>query len=104
MRAPTSRKYVTEQVILMPNLLQTLQPFWIHSSVFPSKKYPKSAKVLDILPLKEAFMATLSETCTLTSRANVAGKGMTIPNLSDTLRLFWSHSSVFALEEKSQKC
>ena len=32
-------------------------------------------------------MATLNETCALTSRTNVAKKGMIIPNLSETLRL-----------------
>ena len=32
-------------------------------------------------------MATLNETCALTSRTNVAKKGMISPNLSETLRL-----------------
>ena len=49
-------------------------------------------------------MATLSETCALTCRTNVAEKGMAIPNLSETLRLLWLHSSVFALEKESRKC
>ena len=51
------------------------------------------------LPLKEPLVAKLSETCVHTSRTNVAEKGMTIPNLSETLRLLLSHSSVFALEK-----
>ena len=57
----------------------------------------------DYLPLKELLMATLSETCELTSATNVAKKVMTIPTLSKKRRLLWSHSSVFALEKKSLK-
>ena len=38
------------------------------------------------LPLKEPLLATLNETCALTSAINVAKKGMTILNLSETLR------------------
>ena len=56
------------------------------------------------LPLKEPLVAKLSETCVHTSRTNVAEKGMTIPNLSETLRLLLSHSSVFALEKAPLKC
>ena len=56
------------------------------------------------LPLKEPLVAKLSETCVHTSRTNVAEKGMTIPNLSETLRLLLSHSSVFALEKTPLKC
>ena len=44
------------------------------------------------LPVKEPLVATLSKTCTLTARTNVAEKGMTIPNLSETLRLLCSKS------------
>ena len=32
--APTLRKYVAEQCILMPNLLKTNKSFWLHCSVF----------------------------------------------------------------------
>ena len=41
----------------------------------------------DFLLLKEPLVATLNETCALTSRVNVAKKAMTIPNLLETLRL-----------------
>ena len=37
-------------------------------------------------------MATLSKTLALTARIYVDQKGMTIPNLSETLRLFCSKS------------
>ena len=50
------------------------------------------------LPLKEPLVATLGETCALTSGANDHSE------LSETFRLLWSHSTVFTLEKKSQKC
>ena len=37
MHAPTSRNYVSEHGIIMINLLQTLQYFWLHSSLFASE-------------------------------------------------------------------
>ena len=43
-------------------------------------------------------MATLSETCALNSREYISEPGMSILNLSKKFKLFWSHSSVFALE------
>ena len=55
---------------------------------------------LVFVPLKKPLVATLSETCALTCRTNVAEKDMTITNLSKTLRSLWSHSSVFALEKE----
>ena len=39
------------------------------------------------LPPKEPLVATLNKTFALTSRTSVAKKGMTVPNLSETLRL-----------------
>ena len=48
-------------------------------------------------------MATLSETCALTSRSNIAEKGMSIQNLSETLRLLWSHFSVYCFGEKPER-
>ena len=47
-------------------------------------------------------MTTLSKTWALTSRTKVAQKGMTIPNLSETLRLLWWHSSVYALQKNPE--
>ena len=40
--ATTSRKYAPQEGIMMPDLLETLQCFWLHSSVFSSKKQPKN--------------------------------------------------------------
>ena len=50
------------------------------------------------LPLKETLVATFSEACALTTRRYVSGPGMSILNSSKKLKLFWSHSSVFAFE------
>ena len=38
MLAPISRKYVTEEDIMMLTLLQTSQIFWLHFSVFALEK------------------------------------------------------------------
>ena len=43
-------------------------------------------------------MATLSKPYALTSRNYVAEQGMNISNFSETFKLFWQHSSVFALK------
>ena len=44
------------------------------------------------LPLEELLIATLSKTCALTASTYVTEEGMTIPNLSETLRLLCSKS------------
>ena len=43
-RAPTSRKYLSEEGIMMPNLLQILQCFRSHFSVFTLENYPKPSE------------------------------------------------------------
>ena len=82
----------------MPNLLQTLQTIWLHSSVFALEKYPKNATFSYFLPLKEPLVDTFNKACTLTSRKYVSKPDIIIPNLSDNLDNFRSHSSVFSLE------
>ena len=44
------------------------------------------------LPLKEPLVALLNETWALTSETNTGKKGMIIPNLSKTIRLFCPRS------------
>ena len=51
------------------------------------------------LSLKELLVTTLIETCTLTWRKYVSKLGISITDLSEKLRFFWSHSSVLALEK-----
>ena len=41
-RAPTSRKYVAEQGIAMPNWSKTFQNFWSYSLIFALEKQPKN--------------------------------------------------------------
>ena len=41
-RAPTSRIYICEQGIVMPNLSKMFQTFWLHSSIFNLEKPPKN--------------------------------------------------------------
>ena len=40
--ASTSRKYVAEKGLMMPNLWQTRQSFWLHSSFFLLERYTKN--------------------------------------------------------------
>ena len=54
------------------------------------------------------FFLSLKKTLVVTFNAgtpfqkNVAGQGVMIPNLSETLQSYWSHSSFSALEKKSE--
>ena len=41
-RAPTSRKYVAEEGIVMQNLSKSFQTFWLHVSVFALEKQHKN--------------------------------------------------------------
>ena len=49
-------------------------------------------------------MATFNESRVVPSQKCSAEQGANIQQLSETLRLPWSHSSVFDLEEKPQQC
>ena len=86
-RAPTSIKYAAEQDITMPNLSQSLQLFWSHSSVFALEKYPKNQNFRSIFASKKLSLAIFSEMCALTSRY-VAQLGIVISNLLRTLQHF----------------
>ena len=46
MRELTSRKCILEQVIIMPNLWQSLQFFHSHTSIFALEKFPKNLNFL----------------------------------------------------------
>ena len=52
----------------------------------------KNASFQVSLPLDKLLIATLSKTCALTASTYVAEERMTIPNLSETLRLLCSKS------------
>ena len=52
------------------------------------------------LPLAYPLVATFSETRALTFLKYVDEQGIVMPNSSKTFQTFWSHPSVFALEEE----
>ena len=94
--ASTDKKYVAEQDMEMPNLLQPLQLFWSHSSVFALEKYLENLSFQRFLP--EALTATFDETGVPTYKWYIAEQGVVISNLLKTFQSSWLHSSVFALE------
>ena len=70
-RAPTSRKYLAEQGLVMRTWSRAFQTFWLHSSVF----------ALDPL------VACFNETRATTFRKCVAKEGIVITN---SLKNFWT--------------
>ena len=84
----TSRWYQVEQVVLIPNLSETLEDFWSHYSVFALEKYSKN-------------LSFNSETCGPIPKEYVASQGIMIPKLLETPQCFWSHFYLFALEKYS---
>ena len=55
------------------------------------------------MPLRDPLATTFNEMRVPTSRIYVTEKSIIQPNWSKTLQLFWSHSSVFALEKLLKK-
>ena len=86
----TSRWYEVEQVVLIPNLSETLEDFWSHYSVFALERYSKNLMV-----------ATFRETCGPIPKVYVASQGIMMPKLLETPQCFWSHFYLFALEKYS---
>ena len=91
-RAPTSREYVAEQGIVIPNWSKIIQTFRLHSSVFAKEKLREN--------LIDPLVATFSETCAPTSKKYVAKQGIVMPNWSKTFQTFWSYYSVFDWEKQ----
>ena len=80
MRAPTSRKYVAEQGLVMPNLSKKFQTFWTHSSVLALEKRPKKLNFQSFLPVRDPLVATFNETRAPTSRKYLAEQCIVMPN------------------------
>ena len=59
MRELTSRKCVLEQVIIIPNLWQSLQFFYSHTSIFALEKFPKNLNFLSFF--NETLVAIFNE-------------------------------------------
>ena len=65
----------------------------------------KAIKILNFqisLPLKDPLVATVSETCPLTSRKYVFEPGISSQSLLEKSRFFWSHLLFLALEKYSE--
>ena len=84
-RTPAYRKYIVEQGIMMPNLWQTLQSFWSHSSVFTLGKLSENSMLTVLLHLKKTLAATFNETRAHTSRKDEAEQSIMMANLWQTL-------------------
>ena len=97
----TSRWYKMEQVVLIPNLSETLEDFWSHSSLFALEKYSKNLSFKSIFTTKKTLVATFSETRGPISKEYVASQGILMPKLLETLQCFRSHFSLFSLEKYS---
>ena len=77
----------------VPNFSDTFKLFWKHPTVSALGKQPQKCKLFRFFYLlKKPSVATLNETYALTSRTNVAKKGMIIPTLSETLRFPYPES------------
>ena len=95
LRAPTSKKHVPEEGIVMPNWLKTFQTFWSHSSVIALEKQPKNPN----FP-RGLLVTTFNVTLAPTSRRCVAEQCTVMPNWSKIFQSFWLDSSVFVLEKQ----
>ena len=100
-RTLTSRKYVAQQDIMIPNWSKIIQNFWSHSSILLCiKKLRKNLNFQSFLPLIDPLVATFNEMRALTSKKNVAEQGIVTPNWSKTSQTFKWHSSGLALEKQ----
>ena len=80
-RVQTSRKYVAEQGIVMPNSSKTFPTFRSHSCVFALEKKPKNL-IFDsfFLPLIDPLVATFNEAHGPTSGKYAAKEGIAMSN------------------------
>ena len=64
----TSRKYLSEPRMIIPNLWEKFQFSWSHSSFFADEKEHKNLKFLEFfLPVRDALVATFNESRAPTS-------------------------------------
>ena len=79
---PTSRKYVAEKGMVMPNRSKPFQTLWSHSSVFALEQQPKNLNFQSFLPLGDPLVPTFNETHLPTPMKYVAEQGIRMSNLS----------------------
>ena len=101
-RAPTSRKYVAEQGIVMLNWSKTFQFFWFHSFVFPLEKQRINRDFHSFFISKKILGDYFrGNACTHFQKICIWFRHDHSKFIRDTSK-FWSHSSIFALEEQPQ--
>ena len=104
MCAPTSKKYIAQQDIMMPNWSKIIQNFRSHSSIFLYiEKLRKNLNFQSFFPLIDSLVTTFNEMCAPTSKKNVAEQGTVMPNGSKIFPTFWSNPSVFFLYNNNLK-
>ena len=91
-----------QNIPVMPNWSKTFQTFWSHSSVFVLKNNMKSSIFIVFLPVRNSLVASFNERRAPTSRKYVVEQALPTPNWSKKFQTFWSHFSVFALENYSK--
>ena len=102
--APTSKKYIAQQDIMMPNWSKIIQNFRSHSSIFLYiEKLRKNLNFQSFFPLIDSLVTTFNEMCAPTSKKNVAEQGTVMPNGSKIFPTFWSNPSVFFLYNNNLK-
>ena len=100
-RETTFTNYLAEQGIAMSNWWKTFHTFWSHCSICALQKQPKNLNFQSfVLPLGDPLVPTFNETRATTFRSYVAEQGIVMSNWLKTFHTFWSHSSIFALEQQ----
>ena len=98
-RAPTSRKYVAEQGIVMRNWSKTFQTFWSDSSSFALEEQPKNLNFQSVFTSNRRFDGYFQRNaCTYFQKIGTWTR-YERSSLLETLTFFWSHCTDFALEK-----
>ena len=97
-RAPTCRKHVSEQAIVISNWSIKFQTFWSHSSVFPLEKQPKNLNFHSFFTSNKPFVGYFQWRRARTSRKYLAKQGVVMPNWTKIIQTFRSHSSISTIE------
>ena len=97
-RAPTSKKYVAEQGIVIQNWSKILQIFVALLRFCFRKATQKSNSSESFLSLIDPLVTTFNERRAPTLRKQVAEQGIVMPKWLKIIETFRSHYSVFALE------
>ena len=82
-----------------PKLIKNIPNFLVASPVFALKTQPKNLSFHNFFISKWIASGYFQGNVCTHFQNKLAEKGVTIPKLSKTLRLLWSHSPFFALEK-----